>query len=447
MDNQSLFLETKPRRLFFKAALPGSIGMVVASLYMVFDSIFVGKLIGTTAFAALGLAFPLVIVNFALSDLIGVGASVPISIFLGRREEEKANNYFTCATLLIFLTGLLMGLLMFLTAPFFMRLMGADGELAALGVRYIRVYALFSPLTTLTFALDNFLRISGKIKTSMVLNIAMSLGMILLELVLILGFDMGLDGSTFGANIAFTLAVLFGLAFFLTGKLQLKFVKPVFSWTLVAQIVKNGFPNFLTNVSGRIFSFVMNVMLLSMGGEAAVAVYGIVMTAGGVVEQILYGILDALQPAVGYNFGAGRIDRVRAIEKYCFSVGAMISCAFAVLIFVFPGTIALPFLEDEALLPMAVHALRIGSFTFLAKWFAHAVQSMFMALERPLISLAISFASAFVFPLLLIAALLPLKLDGLWLNYTVTAYLTSMLAFVLLRKNKKLLALDFCEKV
>ncbi|MBO5305129.1 MAG: MATE family efflux transporter [Clostridia bacterium] len=439
MDNQKLYLETKPRRLFFKAAIPGGISMVVASLYMVFDSVFVGKLVGTTAFAALGLAFPLVIINFALSDLIGVGSSVPISIFLGRKENDKANNYFTCASLMIFLTGLVMGLLMYFLAPLFMRLMGAEGELAAYGTQYIRIYAVFSPLTTMTFALDNFLRISGKIKTSMMLNVVMSLGTVVLELLLILGFELGLAGSALGANISFTLAVLFGIAMFAFGRLQLKFVRPVFSGAMIRQIVKNGLPNFLNNVSGRIFSIVMNIMLLGMGGEAAVAVYGIMMTVGSVAEQILYGVLDALQPAVGYNFGAGRMDRVRAIEKYCFSFGATISVAAAILIFTFPKMLALPFLEDISLMPMAEHALRLCSFTYLVKWFGNAVQSMFAALERPFVALCISISSACVFPLLLIAVLLPLALDGLWLNYTVTAYLTAILAFFLMRRHKALL--------
>ena len=101
MNSHRLYLDTKPSRLFFKAAIPGGISMLASSMYQIFDAIFVGKYLGTTAFAALGLVYPLIIVNFALSDLVGVGASVPISIALGRKEEDKANNYFTCACLLI----------------------------------------------------------------------------------------------------------------------------------------------------------------------------------------------------------------------------------------------------------------------------------------------------------------------------------------------------------
>lgn len=442
MTNQTLYLQTKPSRLFLKAALPGAISMLVSSLYTIFDSMFVGRFVGTTAFAALGLAFPLVIINFALADLIGIGVSVPISIFLGRKEDKKANNYFTCATLLIIITGLLMGALLYLSASFFMKLMGAEGELASLGMHYIRVYALFSPVTTMTFALDNFLRICGKLKTSMALNIGMSVGTVLLELLFILVFNWGIIGAALGATIAMFLSTAVGLAFFIKGKLQLKFVKPMFSLALIAQIFKNGVPAFLTNVAGRVFSIIMNILLLSMGGEAAVAVYGVTMTAGGVVEQLLYGILDSMQPAIGYNYGAGQEKRVLAIEKCCLSVGASVSVLFAVVFFLFPTPIAVLFLEDISLLPLATHALRISAFTYLFRWIGHAIQSFFMALERPLPSMSLSLASAFVFPLLLLAVLSPLKLNGLWLNYALTAFLTAILAVVLILKLKKNLFLQ-----
>ena len=97
MDQKTLFLNTSPTRLFFKAALPGSVGMLASSLYQLLDGMFVGQLLGGEAFAALNLAMPLVIINFAISDLIGVGSAVPISVRLGEKRPEEANNIFTCA--------------------------------------------------------------------------------------------------------------------------------------------------------------------------------------------------------------------------------------------------------------------------------------------------------------------------------------------------------------
>lgn len=95
-----------------------------------------------------------------------MGAAVPISICLGKQEKEEANNIFTCAVLMIVGTGVLIGAVLFLSAPLVIGLMGADGEFANLAVQYMQVYALCSPVTTIVFAMDNFLRICGFIRAA-----------------------------------------------------------------------------------------------------------------------------------------------------------------------------------------------------------------------------------------------------------------------------------------
>ena len=100
MTSDELFAKTPPTRLFFKAAIPGAIGMLAAAFYQTFDGIFVGQYLGTTAFVAVNLAMPFVVINFAVSDLIGVGSSVVISLLLGRGERAEANSAFTCSVLL-----------------------------------------------------------------------------------------------------------------------------------------------------------------------------------------------------------------------------------------------------------------------------------------------------------------------------------------------------------
>lgn len=436
---KELYLQTQPARLFFKAAVPGGISMLASSLYFVFDAIFVGKFIGTTAFAALGLALPLVIINFAMAELIGVGSAVPISIFLGKKEDDRANNYFTCAVLLIMLTGLASGLLIYFGAPAFMRFIGATGNLLAAAVEYVRIYAVFSPLTPLIFALDNYLRISGKMRTSMYLNIFMSTLTIALEFVLIVVYSLGIRGAALGSCLAMSACVAIGVAMFVPGKLQLRFVRPCFSKAMLAQIYKNGAAPFLTNISGRIFSIVMNILLLRFGGEAAVAIYGVIMTVAGIIEMLLYGVMDSLQPAIGYNYGAERFDRVKTLEKYVLLAGASISLTGGLALFAFPAAIATPFLEDVSLLELAIVAIRISGFAYLFKWFGTAMQCFFMALAKPLPTLFLSLASALGFPLLLVPLLLPLRLLGLWLNFPLAAFLSAVLAIILIVNLKNTL--------
>lgn len=442
MNSHSLYLDTKPSRLFFKAAIPGGISMLASSMYQIFDAIFVGKYLGTTAFAALGLVYPLIIVNFALSDLVGVGASVPISIALGRKEEDKANNYFTCACLLILFTSVLCGTLMYLLVPAYLRMMGADGELLELGVRFVRCYALFSPFVPILFSMDNFLRISGRPNISMWLNILSSVGILLLEPLLIVVLKMNIEGSAIACCSAMSICVIIGMSTFATGKLQLKFVRPRFHLDMLKHIYKNGTPIFLTNIAGRVFSVVINILLLQMGGEGAVAVYGVAITVCMLIEMLLYGVVDSLQPAIGYNFGAKRMDRVKAIVKYVLLAGAVTCFAGGGIIALFPQYLAIPFLEDLTLTPMAAAVLRISALAYVFKWISQVIQCLFTALERPLPAMSISVCNASIFPLLLIPILYPLELDGLWWNYPITSLLTTVLALILLLNYRKKLLLS-----
>ena len=437
MDNKKLFLHTKPLRLFLKAAIPGGISMLMMSVYTVFDAIFVGKFVGSVALGGLGLAMPLVIINFSLADLIGVGSSVPIAILLGKKEDRKANEYFTYATLLIILTGIVIGVLLYFLAPSFMSLVGAKGDLAMYGVKYARVYALFSPISTLFFAVDNYLRISGKIKTSLLINVFMSIGTVLIELLFVVGFNWGIQGAAFGANVVLVICIVIAYSFFFTGKLQLKFVKFKANAKMLKEIVSNGTPAFLTNVAGRLFSIVMNIMLIKFGGDNAVVVYGLLFTIGGIVEQMLYGVLDSLQPAIGYNYGANENQRVKLLVKYSFIAGAIISIFFAILMLVIPKTLSSAFLNDFSLLEYSAHALRLFSIAYIFKWISHTIQSFLLAIEKPLSALAISLSICLVFPLLSILVLLPLKLDGLWLNYTFASALSALFAVIILLVMKK----------
>ena len=129
MNSHELFTNTPPRKLFFFAALPGAVSMLASALYQLFDGMFVGQFLGSTAFSALNLAMPFVIINFALADLIGVGSAVPISVDLGKGLKREADNIFTCACLMIVGTGVLLGAVLFILAPARLRAMGAEGEL------------------------------------------------------------------------------------------------------------------------------------------------------------------------------------------------------------------------------------------------------------------------------------------------------------------------------
>ena len=439
MDHKEFFLNTTVWRLFFIAAIPGAVSMLASAIFGLFDGIFIGNILGDTAFAAINIAFPFVIISFSLSDLVAVGSAVPISIALGRQDEKEANNIFTCALLMITGAGALMGLVLWFGAPVILDFLDASPEAQRLGVEYIRVYAFFSPISPAAFAFDNYLRISGKVKLSMWLNIGTSISTILLEFLFLFVFRWGIWSAALAPCICFGASVLIAFTLFALGKMQLKITKPRFSVKTTKKIIQCGMPIFLNNVSGRITSIAMNKALISMGGDSAVAIYGIQMYVGEIIQPLIYGICDSLQPAIGYNWGARRFDRVKKITKWTFGASAAVSVVSFAMMWFIPDVLVSLFTTstDTAFLNEAVKALKIFAVSKLMFWFAFATQSYMTAVEKSLYATLISVGAAFIFPMVFIFALYGLGLTGLWLNAPLTVLSVCVISAVILLVFRK----------
>ena len=319
--------------------------------------------------------------------------------------------------------------------------MGAEGEFASLAVQYIRVYAICSPVTTIVFAMDNFLRICGIIRGSMVLNILMSVLSAVLEFLFLGVFRWGIWAAALATCAGMLVCAFLAIVPFLKGKTLLRFCKPHFHFIMIRQIVACGSPTFLNNIAGRITSILMNAILVRLGGETAVSVYGILMYTDGFIQPLLYGMCDSLQPAVGYNWGAGKYSRVRSIERCCFSASGIVSLLAVLVIALFPEQITHLFMADAGneIMDLAVGALRLFSLTYLTRWISFAMQSYMLAIEKPLPASILSVSTALVFPVVLVALLWPLGLTGIWLNFAATALLAAVLsAAILLRLRREL---------
>jgi putative MATE family efflux protein len=418
--------------------------MLAAALYGLFDGIFIGNFLGDTAFAAINIAFPFVIINFSLSDLVAVGSAVPISIALGRQDEKEANNIFTCALFMISGAGALMGILLYFGAPYILAFLDASPEAQRLGVQYIRVYAFFSPISPAAFAFDNYLRISGKVKLSMWLNICASMSTALLEFLFLFVLKFGIWSAALAPCICYGSSALIAFSLFAMGKMQLKLTKPKFSIKTTKQIIKCGMPVFLNNVSGRITSIAMNKALISMGGDRAVAIYGIQMYVGEIIQPLIYGICDSTQPAIGYNWGAKRFDRVKKLVKCVFGASATVSIISFAMMWIIPDLLVALFTTstDAYFINEAIRALRIFAFSKLIFWFAFATQSYMTALEKSLYATLISVGAAFIFPMIFIFALYNLGLTGLWLNAPLTmvacCVMSTIILFLFAKEMKKI---------
>lgn len=441
-DTEAMYASMKPWRLFFVVALPGMISMFAMSVYSIIEGIFIGQRLGEDAFAAINIAMPLVMINFALADLVGVGASVPISIALGKKDYKTANNVFTCSVIMIFVAASVMGALMYSAAEPLCRMMGANDKLLETSVRYLRTCALCGPLAAIFFAMDNYLRISGYVKTSMIINIFCNIGTLGLLSFFLLVLDMDVVGSALAVSLSMSISSMVAMIPFVRKKTLLSFARPRFHGSMFKEIFACGSPVFLSNVSGRITSILINVSLMAMGasawgdegGKTAVAVYAVLMYVSDLCWPLLYGISDSLSPAIGYNWGAENHSRVKRIVKCAFIGTGVVAIVSTSLLFFGNNLIASMFVkeEDELLLRESVRAIRIFCFAYLFRWLGVTAQGFFSAIEKPILATAMSVSTAFVFPTVLLGALYSFGLDGIWFNFVGVNILTALLGAVLL---------------
>ncbi len=448
---ERMYATASPWRLFFIVALPGMVSMFAMSIYSLIEGIFIGQTLGEGAFAAINIAMPLVMITFSLADLVGVGASAPISIALGQGDHETANNVFSSSVMLILCVSVSMGAIMFFLAEPLSRLMGADAVLLETAVRYLRTVALCSPLAPIFFAMDNYLRISGYVKTSMVINIFCNLLTLGLLSFFLLVCGMDVVGSALATSISMCTCAVIALLPFVFKKALLRFRRPKFSFSMLRKIVACGSPVFLSNVSGRITSILMNISLMALGarvfgeggGQTAVAVYAVLMYSSDLAWPLLYGIADSLAPALGYNYGAKDYGRVRRIAGCAYLGTAIVGLVSTSLLFFFPDVIASLFVkaEDLRLLAESTHAIRLFCFAYLFRWFSVTTQSLLTAIGKPLAAMLVSVGTAFVFPIVLLGALWPFGLDGIWFNFVgvnvLAAVLSLFLVLRLLREMRK----------
>ncbi len=433
MLNQALFEEKHIGRMFMKIAIPGAIGMLASAIYQFIDGIFVNLFLGSTAFAALNFCFPIIIMIFAVSDLIGVGSSVIIAIRMGQKRNKEANSIFTASLILIFIADLIIGLVTFFISRNILSLMGAEGNLLDLSTSYLQVYAITLPLTGYIFSLDNYLRISGKIKTSMFINLFMSLSIVGIESLFLGVFKLTLWGAALASCLGFSIFAIISFLPFLSKKSVLRLGKPHFDFAEEISILKNGLSAFLNNIASRVTSLIFNIILLAEGGEDAVSAYGVLMYIDGFIQPIIYGMSDSLQPCIGYNYGSKKYDRVRKIGKISFLTCFLICLIGFIIIISIPGPLSLVFISNGSnhLKDLSKFALFVFSFTYLTRWISYASQGIFSAIEKPVPAIMISLGISFVFPLILIPCFAQLNLLGIWLNFPITSLLTGSLCIFL----------------
>ena len=439
MDSE-IFEKLPPTKLFFRCAVPSMITMAFGALYQIADGLFVGRFIGEDALAAVNLIMPILMMVFAFSNMVATGASVRISVLLGEKNREEASRVFSLSLKVIFLLGCLLGGLGFFFAEPFVRLLapGASALAVEYGVIYIRVNAIFSPMCLIFFATDNYLRVCGKERLSMWLSIGTQGFNIALDVILIVFLGQGVWAAAFTSCLAMALGAVITLVLFQGKKMDLYYTKKNISVTKFLKVLANGSSEFFSNISMSVMSIVYNFFLLKYGGTTGVAAFSVIMYVDSIIGMLVFGMCDSMQPAISYCYGAGLMDKVKALFKRIIFASIVLSAA-AMAFMYFAGPYVAPIFvkpEDTQLLRVSIIGMQFFAISYLTGWVDMTFSSYFTALERPGRSLLTSFFGTLVAPIGFLFILTPgLGLEGVWLtplaSCTASAVFTIMLAATL----------------
>ena len=347
-------------RLLIKQAVPASIGILVMSLNILVDTIFVGNWIGSIAIAAINVVLPVSFFIAALGMAIGIGGSSIISRSLGANNKERALKTFgnqITVTLLLTIAMVAFGLIFINEIiPAF----GGKGEIFEPAKIYYKIVLYGVPLLALCMMGNNVIRAEGKPKFAMIAMIIPSVGNLVLDYIFINLMDWGMAGAAWATTISYGLCFLYVLWFFLSGKSELKIKLPHFGLDLpiLKEMSALGGVTLARQAAVSVTYLLMNNILFNIGGEASVAAYGII---GRMLMFALFPVLGVTQgflPIAGYNYGAHQFQRVReSINKAIIYAGGLGLVIFAVIM-IFPEAIVSVFTTDKDILSETPHYMR-----------------------------------------------------------------------------------------
>ncbi|MBT8188213.1 MAG: MATE family efflux transporter [Croceitalea sp.] len=378
-------------KLLIKQAVPASIGILVMSLNILVDTIFVGNWIGSIAIAAINVVLPVSFFIAALGMAIGIGGSSIISRALGAEKKEKALKTFgnqISLTLLVTITMVALGLY-YVDAliPAF----GGKGAIFEPAKIYYVIVLYGVPFLALCMMGNTVIRAEGKPKFAMIAMIIPSVGNLVLDYIFIYVFDWGMEGAAWATTAGYLLCFGYIFYFFASKNSELK-IRPLhlaFDIPILKEIGSLGFVTLSRQAVTSITYLLLNNILFNLGGEPLVAVYAIIGRMLMFALFPVFGVTQGFLPIAGFNYGAGKYARVRESINTAIKYAALMATLVFIGLMVFPAEIAALFLSDRTDLP----AQELATNAFVLEHSPIAMRLVFAA--TPIIALQLIGAAYF----------------------------------------------------
>ena len=318
----------KVSKLLWQFSIPALIGMVVNALYNVVDRIYIGHApgLGANGLAGITIGFPIMIILLSIGILFGVGGATLFSMKLGEGKTKDAELALGNAFSLLIISGLLFMLLGHIFLSPVLSAFGASEKILPFAMSYMRIIFSGAVFQIVSIGLNNFLRADGQPKLAMI-TMFMGAGVnIILDPVFIYVLDMGMAGAALATILSQFISMVWILSYFLSKRShhQIQVKNMPIKLSIATRITALGMPNFLLQLGNSVLNVVLNMTLLSYGGDIAVSGMGIVNSIQTILLMPITGLVQGAQPIVSFNFGAKKFQRVRETQKYAITIATII---------------------------------------------------------------------------------------------------------------------------
>ena len=416
--------------------LPNILAMVGISCYVLADTFFISLQAGADGITALNLTLPLYALMFALGAMVGIGSATRYSLCKSFSPEEALSYFFNS----LFWTLLLS--LPFVAAGIFapdtvLRWMGADDTIVAIGTSYIRIALCYAPFFMLNYTFTAFVRNDNAPNIAMTATLVSGLFNIVFDYIFMFPMGLGMVGAALATGISPIVSMSICMVHYLSGKNNVKFRWQVPSFTKLVRSCVLGFVAFVGEISSGLTTMVFNFLLLGLGGNIAVAAYGVVANIALVGTALFNGISQGLQPLASLVHGQSDTQGETQIYRYSLRIGMGIALALVASVWIW-GDEMVALFNSEGSSQLAGYAgpgIRLYFLGFLCAVVNIIQAGFFSAIGKGLASSAIAFCRG-VGAIVIFAFVLSnaFGITGVWLAFPAAEIFTFLLTILLRRR-------------
>ena len=380
--------------LMLRLALPSVIAQTINMLYNMVDRIYIGNIEGVGAYAltGVGLTLPVITLISAFSALFGMGGAPLASIKLGEGNRKEAERILGVSAFMLLCTSAVLFVLFMLAMNPLLMAFGASENTLPYAKEYLSIYLLGTAFVQLVLGLNPYITAQGNAKEAMISVVIGAALNIVLDPLFIFVMGMGVRGAALATIISQGFSCLWVLRI-LTGskrRMQLRIQNLRFDCTILARTAALGVSPFTMMFTESAIQVVLNRGMMIYGGDMYVGTMTIISSVVNLFSTPLHGYTNGVQPLLSFNYGAGRLDRVKKAFRLLLGSTVAITMSYCALIELFPRPFIRLFAHDEALIELTVRGLRIYAAGLGIFGLQSAIQSMFVGLGQAKISLFIA---------------------------------------------------------